>query len=113
MSNLKPTAKQQAHAQSYLHLTGEARIRGLIGAFAEDVKSPDEMVFYFYIPLLLGSQTATDSLSQEWTKHLFPYLAVHSVSTPDAVHPSVTFSFTVQPAHCNRLGNLRMYSFSE
>jgi hypothetical protein len=45
MSNLKPTTKQQAHAQSYLDLTGEARIRGLIGAFAEDVKSPDEMVY--------------------------------------------------------------------
>jgi hypothetical protein len=50
------------------------------------------------------------SLQQEpeWAQRLFPFLALHTVSS-DPARPSVTFSFTVQPQHCNRLNNLRMY----
>ncbi|KAK4156849.1 HotDog domain-containing protein [Chaetomidium leptoderma] len=72
-------------ALDYLQLTGEERVRELISQFSEQVKDPED---------------------REWTKNLFPSLTVHSVSTPDAAHPSVTFRFTVQPQHCNRLNNL-------
>lgn len=36
---------------------------------------------------------------------LIPYLHVQSASA-SMPHPSVTFTYTVQPNHCNRLGNL-------
>ncbi|AEO67047.1 uncharacterized protein THITE_110127 [Thermothielavioides terrestris NRRL 8126] len=42
---------------------------------------------------------------QEWTSRLFPSLAVHSVSS-DPARPAVTFSFTVERQHCNRLNNM-------
>ncbi|KAH6631610.1 HotDog domain-containing protein [Chaetomium tenue] len=82
MSN--PGAKPARHAATYLDLTGEERVRELISQFAATIDRPDD---------------------PEWTKSLFPYLTVHSVS-PDGPHPSVTFSFIVQPQHCNRLNNL-------
>lgn len=54
MSNPKPTStgKHKTQAQRYLELSGEARIRALIGAFAEQVKSPDDMVFSYFPDLL-------------------------------------------------------------
>ncbi|KAH6635553.1 HotDog domain-containing protein [Chaetomium sp. MPI-SDFR-AT-0129] len=79
-----PPSKPQKHASSFLDLTGEARVRELMDQFALTLNDPDD---------------------QEWTKTLFPHLKVVSVS-PDGPHPSVTFSFVVQPVHCNRLGNL-------
>ncbi|PNY28770.1 Acyl-coenzyme A thioesterase 13 [Tolypocladium capitatum] len=41
----------------------------------------------------------------DWMNALFPYLAVQSTSSA-LPHPSVTFTYTVQPDHCNRLLNL-------
>ncbi|KAK4038243.1 HotDog domain-containing protein [Parachaetomium inaequale] len=64
---------------SYLELKAEDRVRELLRAFAANVLIPGE---------------------QEWSQTLFPHLSVHSVA-PDAPNPSATFSFTVQPQHCN------------
>ncbi|KJZ79143.1 hypothetical protein HIM_01294 [Hirsutella minnesotensis 3608] len=41
----------------------------------------------------------------DWMATLVPHLAVHSASA-SMPHPSVTFTYTIQPDHCNRLGNL-------
>ncbi|KND88805.1 Acyl-coenzyme A thioesterase 13 [Tolypocladium ophioglossoides CBS 100239] len=41
----------------------------------------------------------------DWMTALVPYLAVQSTSSA-LPHPSVTFTYTVQPDHCNRLQNL-------
>ncbi|KAL2167766.1 hypothetical protein VTG60DRAFT_826 [Thermothelomyces hinnuleus] len=83
MSEPQPS-KRQKHAQTYLSLPGEERVRVLISQFASTIDRADD---------------------QEWTKSLFPYLVLQSVK-PDGPHPSVTFKFTVQPQHCNRLNNL-------
>ncbi|AEO55467.1 hypothetical protein MYCTH_2299329 [Thermothelomyces thermophilus ATCC 42464] len=83
MSEPQP-GKPQKHAQTYLSLPGEERVRVLISQFASTIDRADD---------------------QEWTKPLFPYLVLQSVK-PDGPHPSVTFKFTVQPQHCNRLNNL-------
>ncbi|ODA78029.1 hypothetical protein RJ55_06632 [Drechmeria coniospora] len=42
---------------------------------------------------------------QDWMATLVPFLDVDSASAAFP-HPSVTFTYTVQPDHCNRLGNL-------
>lgn len=44
-------------------------------------------------------------LAQGWMETLIPDLKLHGIS-PSPPHPSVTFDFTVQPSHCNRLQNL-------
>ncbi|GJN66745.1 thioesterase superfamily protein [Purpureocillium lilacinum] len=41
----------------------------------------------------------------DWMAALVPYLDVHATSTAQP-HPSVTFTYTVQPDHCNRLLSL-------
>ncbi|KYK59290.1 thioesterase family protein [Drechmeria coniospora] len=41
----------------------------------------------------------------DWMATLVPFLDVDSASAAFP-HPSVTFTYTVQPDHCNRLGNL-------
>ncbi|KAK4234652.1 hypothetical protein C8A03DRAFT_47070 [Achaetomium macrosporum] len=79
----QPPTKPQKQASAFLQLTGEERVRELISQFAEDAARPEP----------------------EWTQRLFPSLALHTVSA-DPARPSVTFSFTVQPQHCNRLNNL-------
>ncbi|KAL2126256.1 hypothetical protein VTI74DRAFT_1331 [Chaetomium olivicolor] len=81
----QPIDKPAKHAHAWLKLSGEERIRELVNQFEKEVANPDD---------------------NEWTQHLFPYLSIHSSSTADAAHPSVTYRFTVQPQHCNRLGNL-------
>ncbi|KAK3900136.1 HotDog domain-containing protein [Staphylotrichum tortipilum] len=80
-----PAEKTQDNTDAYLGMTGEDRVRTLMSQFARKVQDPDE---------------------KEWTQYLFPWLEVHAVSAPDAAIPSVTFKFTVQPQHCNRLNNL-------
>ncbi|KAL2147796.1 hypothetical protein VTI28DRAFT_5568 [Corynascus sepedonium] len=83
MSEPQPS-KPQKQAESFLDLKSEERVQVLISQFAAKVDQPDD---------------------PEWTKTLFPYLVLHSVK-PEGPHPSVTFRFTVQPQHCNRLNNL-------
>ncbi|KAJ9149029.1 hypothetical protein NKR23_g4537 [Pleurostoma richardsiae] len=43
--------------------------------------------------------------SHDWMSALLPHLTLLSAS-PSGPHPSLAFAFTVQPQHCNRLGNL-------
>ncbi|KAL2159790.1 hypothetical protein VTH06DRAFT_1923 [Thermothelomyces fergusii] len=74
----------QQHAQSYLDLPPEERVRAIVSQFASTFRSED---------------------AQEWTKSLVPHLVLQSVRA-DGPHPSATFRFTVQPQHCNRLNNL-------
>lgn len=105
MSN--PEANPRKHAENYLDLTGEDRVRELISQFATTIDQKDDPASSSNL-FLTGQQLTTVFLYQEWTKSFFPYLTVHSVS-PDGPHPSVTFSFTVQPQHCNRLNNLRRF----
>ncbi|KAK4126640.1 Thioesterase/thiol ester dehydrase-isomerase [Parathielavia appendiculata] len=81
-----PDSEQQRKDVEKFHkFSGEERVHEMMSHFAEHCKKPD---------------------ATEWSRHLFPYLAVHSVSSPDAPHPSVTFSFQVQPQHCNAMNNL-------
>ncbi len=83
----------------------EDRVRELVANFAGRMEDPEEHVCRFCTLHSVYHQQLT--IPQEWMTYLFPWLAVQSVSTADAAHPSVTFTFTVQPQHCNRLGNLR------
>ncbi|KAL2267468.1 hypothetical protein VTJ83DRAFT_4745 [Remersonia thermophila] len=77
--------KTERQARVFLAREGEERIRAVLEDFGKQVADPDE---------------------KEWTQLLIPYMKIDSVSSPDAPHPSVTFRFTVQPEHCNRLRNL-------
>ncbi|KAL2016272.1 hypothetical protein VTK56DRAFT_4016 [Thermocarpiscus australiensis] len=80
----QPTSKLQQNTSDLLELTGEDRVRELMRQVAE---------------------TANDPEDNDWTKSLIPHLTLHALS-PAPPHPCVTFAFTVQPQHCNRLGNL-------
>ncbi|KAK4191967.1 HotDog domain-containing protein [Podospora australis] len=50
-------------------------------------------------------ETAGRKEDHEWTNTLAPYLKLGPV-TASGPHPRVDFTFTVQPQHCNRLGNI-------
>lgn len=43
--------------------------------------------------------------TQDWMATLVPHLKLVS-TVPTGPHPSITFSYTVQPSNCNRLHNL-------
>lgn len=53
----------------------------------------------------LEKASSGDSGDHDWTTSLIPYLKI--VSTDSSLpHPHTYFRYTVQPQHCNRLGNL-------
>ncbi|KAK4103794.1 Thioesterase/thiol ester dehydrase-isomerase [Parathielavia hyrcaniae] len=81
----QPDEQLRRDAEKFQMASGAQRVHEMINHFAEHCKNPE---------------------ATEWSRHLFPYLAVHSISPPDAPHPSVTFSLQVQPQHCNAMGNL-------
>ncbi|KAK3390522.1 HotDog domain-containing protein [Podospora didyma] len=83
-STKKPSNTSKLPPSLYANLTGEDRVREL---------------------LRQGRDLTNDLDDHEWTNTLTPFLDIHSTS-PALPHPSVTFTFTVQPQHCNRLGNL-------
>ncbi|KAI4596682.1 hypothetical protein KJ359_005024 [Pestalotiopsis sp. 9143b] len=45
-----------------------------------------------------------DPDNNDWMATIIPHLTVHSHAT--SPYPRVDFRFTVQPAHCNQMGNL-------
>ena len=51
------------------------------------------------------NQATTLTHKQDWTSSLIPHLKLIS-SDPSLPHPKTFFRYTVQPQHCNRLGNL-------
>ncbi|GAB1318756.1 HotDog domain-containing protein [Madurella fahalii] len=81
------SGKAHREALAAADLSGEERLRELMTKFAEATNDPE---------------------FHEWAMTLSPFLHIHSISppTPDHPFPSVTFTFTVQPQHCNRLNNL-------
>ena len=95
---------------SYLDLKPEDRVHELLRAFAANVQIPGEQAGSRSSLFFCSYSTANTPfcLPQEWSQTLFPHLAVRSVA-PDAPNPSVTFSFAVQPQHCNFFQNLRVY----
>ncbi|KAF7521642.1 hypothetical protein G7054_g12389 [Neopestalotiopsis clavispora] len=45
-----------------------------------------------------------DSDNQDWMREIIPYLTIHSHALEP--YPRVNFRLTVQPVHCNQMGNL-------
>ncbi|EGS21187.1 uncharacterized protein CTHT_0030310 [Thermochaetoides thermophila DSM 1495] len=77
-------SKPAEHADKFLKMSDEERIKVLLEEFAQ--KKDDD-----------------------WSSHLLPSLTLHSItpaSPPTRPYPLVTFKFTVHPTHCNRLRNL-------